>query len=250
MIKGEPITTYSYLMKVIVKKVGNNEQFELECDEDETIESLKQKINAVTRIPVERQRLIFQGHPIQHGTLRESGITDNTKIFISERLLSEPSSAPSEATHPPPSEQQTPNPMFPNIMQGMQGGFPTFAIPITIPLDGSQDTSLPNVMNMMGQMVNNMIQDFSRQAVQQSGPGPHAFSFGMGPLNLFPMGQQGQNGGLAASSPSTPQHPPATPSTPDRTVNTAGTHTPHTPQSSTQSAPSTSTAPPPESPRQ
>ena len=80
-------------MKIFVKLVGQENLFEIECTQDESIDSIKQKVSTKTGIPVERQRLLFKGHALSSGTLESAGVEPDNTIYCLERLLTDPTSS-------------------------------------------------------------------------------------------------------------------------------------------------------------
>ena len=54
----------------------------LDVDPNSTIETVKQKIESKSGIPINQQRLIYRGIPLLEGTLRTYNILENSTIDL------------------------------------------------------------------------------------------------------------------------------------------------------------------------
>ncbi|KAH7821535.1 putative Ubiquitin family [Monocercomonoides exilis] len=77
-------------MKISLRPLNGSEPCNINCDEDETIEQLKDKISELTSIPVKQQRLVLNGKIVSSGTLGSNDIQEGMIIHIMEKPEDEP----------------------------------------------------------------------------------------------------------------------------------------------------------------
>jgi hypothetical protein len=95
------------MLRITVRKVTGDEAH-LEVLETLKISELKQRIEAVFHIPLDRQRLIYLGRNLlnDNATMSEMGISDNTVVHLVERNAPAPGPAPSSGSGNNNSAQQ------------------------------------------------------------------------------------------------------------------------------------------------
>jgi hypothetical protein len=78
-------------MSIIVKRLLNEGEYRLEIESSDTIESVKDHIFTKTGIPVDKQRLIFNGKQLEDNhTLADYRILNNSVITLVLRLRAPP----------------------------------------------------------------------------------------------------------------------------------------------------------------
>lgn len=70
-------------MKIFVKQPSNGETIQLAVREEETVDAVKLKIEHATRIPAEKQSLIFRGEVMRgRASLRFYGVRDSATLHV------------------------------------------------------------------------------------------------------------------------------------------------------------------------
>ena len=118
----------------------------------DSVEVLKGKIQAMSAIPIEQQRLIFRGRVLENNkTLRECDLENEDTIFLVK-----------QTPHPPASNATDHGPSTPNLPNAANAGVPNL---------GNVVTPLMNIIsNAVGSIINHLPQEQHVNPVNTSAP--------------------------------------------------------------------------------
>lgn len=106
-------------MQLIVTKHGTDTLIVLDVPNDADVELLVQMIQAEMGIPLQEQRLEFEGSPLQAGSLVAQGVSDGSSIVVRQQENPEPGTSSSQRASAPPQHLVDPGSVKPEDLLAM-----------------------------------------------------------------------------------------------------------------------------------
>ncbi|KAA6382696.1 MAG: hypothetical protein EZS28_021778 [Streblomastix strix] len=104
-------------MKVNIQQPDQSQRTQVECEQEDTVDLLKEKIEGVLHVPRDRQRLIMNGRIIRGGTLSSNNIGDNSTVYLIVQIP-----PPQDGAQPSSSSSSAP-PYANSSTEGQNGSF-------------------------------------------------------------------------------------------------------------------------------